>query len=344
MSGSQGLPEGCLVRVTKDSKKLWKNFRPKMQSSNKRLLLDMIDKEGEKPQGDLIFERWSIIQPSSLSLDPERLKGLIVEETLDIYRYQQTDTEDYYVNFADASLFGFYGGPLFAQDEHQVAEHPILGSLRRWLDLEAASETKNKEAIPWTKIGDNATPCLIFNAQRSLVIETQADPTKGRQSIYGNSFSYASPATIRAATTVITKETAELNGLRSHNNFIAIEAPKHGHGTYDRSEIEYIFFTAFSGFEAARLHSGDKTVIHTGNWGCGAFGGNGSIMAMLQIAAAAMSGVKKIVYHTFDQKHTRLFREGQKKLQDLWNSRRDLHALLAAIQEEEYQWGVGNGT
>lgn len=47
-----------------------------------------------------------------------------------------TDTNkwvDWHINFADFHLFGFYEGGLFAQDEMQVAEHPILGSIRDYL-------------------------------------------------------------------------------------------------------------------------------------------------------------------------------------------------------------------
>jgi len=36
----------------------------------------------------------------------------------------------WYVNFADPRLFTAYGSGLFAQDEIQAAEHPILGHLR----------------------------------------------------------------------------------------------------------------------------------------------------------------------------------------------------------------------
>lgn len=37
---------------------------------------------------------------------------------------------DWHMNFADTDLFVAYGSPLLAQDELQVLEHPILGSLR----------------------------------------------------------------------------------------------------------------------------------------------------------------------------------------------------------------------
>ena len=61
-----------------------------------------------------------------------------------------------------------------------------------------------------------------------------------------------------------------------------------------------------------------KVVIHTGNWGCGthseggrprhsypifvgAFGGNRTLMALIQFIAARFAGVDEIVYHAFDQ-------------------------------------------
>ena len=45
--------------------------------------------------------------------------------------------------------------------------------------------------------------------------------------------------------------------------------------------------SAYSGFLAARLESaGAPTVVHTGYWGCGAFGRNRELRAMLQVLAA----------------------------------------------------------
>lgn len=37
---------------------------------------------------------------------------------------QQQQVMEWYVNFADRNLFGYYGGTLLAQDELQVLEHP----------------------------------------------------------------------------------------------------------------------------------------------------------------------------------------------------------------------------
>ena len=46
-----------------------------------------------------------------------------------------------------------------------------------------------------------------------------------------------------------------------------------------------------------------KIIIHTGNWGCGAFGGNVELHTMLQIIAAVSAGVDEMIYHAVDEKN-----------------------------------------
>jgi hypothetical protein len=58
----------------------------------------------------------------------------------------------------------------------------------------------------------------------------------------------------------------------------------------------------------AKLHPDTKSqlpyltkatvAIHTGDWGCGSFGGNKRVMAYLQLAAAYATGVDHLYYHT----------------------------------------------
>ena len=53
-----------------------------------------------------------------------------------VFKYaEQTDPKivDWHLNFSDPDLFVAYGSELLAQDEIQVAEHPILGSIREML-------------------------------------------------------------------------------------------------------------------------------------------------------------------------------------------------------------------
>jgi hypothetical protein len=85
---------------------------------------------------------------------------------------------------------------------------------------------------------------------------------------------------------------------------VAMAAPPGGYSPYSRDEVEAALVTAFSVFRAAVLESrrargADAAVaVHTGYWGCGAFGGNRVLMALLQVLAAGMAGVDRLVFHT----------------------------------------------
>ena len=74
--------------------------------------------------------------------------------------------------------------------------------------------------------------------------------------------------------------------------------------------------TAFSGFTAARVESNRiqpgywQTVIHTGFWGCGAFGGNRVLMTMLQSLAADLAGVE-MIFWAFDDQGVDLVRKAR---------------------------------
>lgn len=47
-----------------------------------------------------------------------------------------------------------------------------------------------------------------------------------------------------------------------------------------------------------------RVVVHTGNWGTGAFGGNKVLMACLQMYAARVVGLDELVFHTFEPSAT----------------------------------------
>ena len=69
--------------------------------------------------------------------------------------------------------------------------------------------------------------------------------------------------------------------------------------------MAYILTAAFTGFSAARIESNavgaSEVVIHPGYWGCGAYGGRRVLMTILQIIAANLSGIDKLVYHTVNE-------------------------------------------
>ena len=97
--------------------------------------------------------------------------------------------------------------------------------------------------------------------------------------LYGNRFAAASPATLRGAVRRIAPPTV--------SNIVAIAAPRPATGPYTEAQIRRILTSATTGYaaavaETARLHPGARVVIHTGFWGCGAFGGNRVLMVALQ--------------------------------------------------------------
>jgi hypothetical protein len=85
-------------------------------------------------------------------------------------------------------------------------------------------------------------------------------------------------------------------------------------------------------------------VVHSGFWGCGAFGGNRELMALLQILAAAMSGLDMLVFHTHRPAGTETFsRAGQKAADLAKQGETGLDELLQFIVAMEYRWGQSDG-
>jgi hypothetical protein len=50
-----------------------------------------------------------------------------------------------------------------------------------------------------------------------------------------------------------------------------------------------------------------EAVVHTGFWGCGAFGGNRTLMALLQLVAAQMAGLSRLVFHAANRAGSKEF-------------------------------------
>lgn len=85
-------------------------------------------------------------------------------------------------------------------------------------------------------------------------------------------------------------------------------------------------------------------VVHTGFWGCGAFGGNRELMALLQILAAAISGLDMLVFHTHRAAGTEAFTRARQKADDLAKQGESgLDRLLQSIVDLGYRWGQSDG-
>jgi hypothetical protein len=324
-----------LVHQVYDAQSLMRDFPPRLKHQNKQVVYDIACPADCMHAGQLTFTRWRKFElPSTFRRGHPTVK-IISRPDCFGYEPSAADAIEWYLNFAHYDLFAFYGGRLFAQDEMQVAEHPALASLRE--ALLAAGIT------PATVDSGQPTPCLIQGVERRCRIHFEPNAMAGRpQGLYGNRFSEASPQAVAAATEPIVPPTI--------TNILAMEAPDSGHGCYSLAEIEYILNTAVTGFAAVRLASpqsvGSRHVtVHSGWWGCGAYGGNRTLMAMLQVLAAQIAWLDQLVFHAGNADGVAEFERAQALLAE--QRRRtgsdDLSELLKGIESLGLEWGQSDG-
>ncbi len=284
-----------LQRRTYQAAELMRRHPGVHRNENKQVVFAIACPAGAIHSSGLEYSRWPEIPlPLPREFDPVRAARL-AEVRNGFFDYRPVLDPgagvEWHVNFADPNLFYAYGSALFAQDEIQVAEHPILGSLREALVAEARPTTTIENGRP--------TPVLVMGAERRVRIETGRRAEKGGPSwLYGMAFARATADAVREATTVIDPPTV--------SNIIAIVAPYGGRGPYQREQIGLAIGTAYAGFRAAVLESrrtagpDAHVAIHSGFWGCGAFGGNRVMMTLLQFLAADMADVTRLVFHVGD--------------------------------------------
>ena len=321
-----------------DMQKLLTEHPPRWEDRNKKIVFAIACPAGTSHQGRLDYSRWAPL-PWPESLDPKSAVGRVVSRP-GFYDYaRSSDREDaveWHVNFADPSLFVAYGSRLFAQDEIQVAEHPVLGSLKEALiarDLRAV-----------TVDGNQPTPVLVMGALRHCRVATEPNAAEGRPyGLHGNAFARADPEAVRLATTRIDPPPT--------TNLVAIAAPSYCRGRYRMSDLEYVLHTAFTGFRAAVLESARSrgsvcpVVIHSGFWGCGAFGGNRVLMTTLQVIAAEMAGVEQIVFHTGDPSGEASISEMRRLFDSdvIGGADVGVREVIERIHAIGFEWGVSDG-
>ena len=325
-----------LFRREFDTDALVRAQPPRFRHGNKRLVYELCCPDATVHQGRIAMTRWAA-QP----LPAECLLGaceVVVKPS--VYDYVPADWPVWHVNFSDPQLFVTYGSPLLAQDELQVLEHPALGSLREFLlasKLPAMTEERGM-----------ATPILCSGVQRRCALDTAPDAEAGRpRGLYGNRFARESAAVIQAAVRVIVPPT--------FTNLICMAAPAGGDGRYSETELAGILSTAFTAFRAAVQESarlgGDESQpaaieLRTGFWGCGAFGGSRPLMALLQVLAARLCGVRRLTFYAFDQAGVLPFQEGLGALSAALrrgSAGEPLSALLSRIEQRGFQWGISDG-
>lgn len=326
-----------LQRRTYQEAELMRQHPGVLRNENKQLLFAIACPAGAVHSGRLEYSRWPEIPlPLHREVDPAAAARLVVVPD-GFYDYRPVLGTgvglEWHVNFADPNLFYAYGSALFAQDEIQVAEHPVLGSLREALVAEARPTTTIENGRP--------RPVLVMGAERRVRIETARGAERGGPSwLYGMAFAGATADAVREATTRIDPPTI--------SNIIAIVAPYGGRGRYQREQIGLAIGTAYSGFRAAVLESrrtagpDAMVAIHSGFWGCGAFGGNRVMMTLVQILAADMAGVARLVFHIGDPSGRTSVERAIALAPDLATAT-SATELIAGVEALGLVWGVSDG-
>lgn len=325
--------EHLICHHTFNAQNLIESYPPKLRNANKKVVYQIACSPNIS-SGELVFSRWRTVP----LIYPSLTDRTEIEEQKGYFEYPECEVVsqrvEWHLNFAHSDLFCAYGERVFAQDEMQVAEHPALASLREAL--------LSLKIAPFTVENGEPTPILIRNVERRCAIATNPDPGLGRPfGLYGNNFAKATTEAIILATKPLNPPT--------FTNIIAMEAPSGGYNFYEYELIEFILATAFTGFSAAKVESQLQftdpiIIIHTGFWGCGAYGGNRVLMALLQLLAARLAQVDKIIFHTTDDVGAKALATARMLLErDLAIDGANVNDLLAKIYAMSFKWGVGDG-
>ena len=322
--------------ISIDGESLFKDYPPMWHDDNKLIVYEITKSSGYPFNGKISYKRWRpFVLPKRI--DNHRLK---FSAHADVFKYpEQKDPKivDWHLNFADPDLFVAYRSELLAQDEIQVAEHPILGSIREMLiSKKCYAETLDDDGNP--------TPITITGAQRRCVINTQPNPKIGcPDGIYGNAFEIATEEQVRASISTISPPTI--------SNILAISAPYGGSGYYTMEDMLKVLITAYTGFSCARKESqrlvpeNPKTKIHTGFWGCGAFGGNRELMTILQCFAADLAKVD-LEFWAVNDSGFKIAKESYFQYHSITEPRaitKFTRSFLSRLVGRKYQWGESDG-
>ncbi|MBK6408009.1 MAG: hypothetical protein IPF66_25175 [Holophagales bacterium] len=212
------------------AQRLVEEHPPVLRSPNKKVVHEIACPPGSFQRGTLVYSRWAAM-PLPESFAPDRAVEHVLRHA-GFYDYRPVLSApgaiEWHVNFADPHLFFAYGSPLFAQDEIQVAEHPILGSLRK--RCRPTAPPPDRRAGP-ADTGPGG------GVERRCHVATDPNPADGRpRGLYGNEFARAPAEVVRRATKRIEPPTT--------TNVIAMAAPSGGYGRYSGEQIAHVLTTA----------------------------------------------------------------------------------------------------
>ena len=112
--------------------------------------------------------------------------------------------------------------------------------------------------------------------------------------------------------------TKDITKIKKYN-IIAIDAVcTYSSGGVDKESVERDLIKAYVGFNLINFDDEEvvklKKTIATGNWGCGAFGGDFELKFLQQWVAASYAGVETLYYYTFGRKEMSNVIKNQQKI------------------------------
>lgn len=322
---SRDAPE-ALEQRTLDARSIAAQFPPKLVDPNKAVLYAAVLNDATRHEGSIALSRWPSRSLAGLELPSTSATRVEASPTPLAYPPSDHRCTHWTLNFSGRSAFYAYGAAAFAQDEQQVAEHPVLASIREAFVAEGRDlVTRDETGAP--------TPVLLHGVQRHARI---TDPA-----LYGRRFAHASPDSIRQAVTPIVPAT--------RSNIIAVEAPSARTEPDAEDAIKYALRAATTAFTAATRVTNGQAIVHTGFWGCGAYGGDRVLMTMVQIAAARASAIEHIVFHVLDEAGvrdaTRAIAALDAAIEVLVSDERSVAMtdLASVLAQMGFDWGDGDG-
>jgi len=319
-------------RLSLTPEDLRERFAPRFRFDYKRRIVDECCPDGCQSGGEVHVSRWPTLGVVDVS------EGVETEAVAvpGAYRYASPEHGrlEWHTNFAAADLFYIYDGRAFAQDEIQVFEHPALGGVREALLSLGHSTWVTDDGMP--------TPFLVRGVERRLTIDTTArdDDPRWSSGLYGRKFSSAPFEVAREAVTRIEPPTV--------SNILAIEAPCLGAGAYTAEEIDFALHAAFTGFRVATLEArslGLEATVHTGFWGCGAYGGHPVLMTAVQLIAARLAGLPRVEFYLWDEWGADRFAMGERVARAVLEVEKDRgsEGIVERLVEMRFEWGFGDG-
>lgn len=200
-----------------------------------------------------------------------------------LFRFDASDdqVQHWTADFADNQLFAYCEGGLLGQEGLLCIEHPALVHFKETLNHFGAKD------YMFLRPGDRTT--------RHRVALIEGAKRYGQLSPLSTAFRRAKIEDLQAA--------LESFDEPQESRIFAISAPQldpEDEGeTYGRDELEALLYRAYNAFWHIRAQApeGVSVAVHTGNWGCGNFWGSPRASALMQLAAADLAGVDKIIYY-----------------------------------------------